>query len=107
MDWPFVFMVSLGWVVCGGLMYGVYRLGRTSCHSTYSVEDENQPVIPPWRAWLNGIVAVGLLVPISGVLFDERGINVNVWDHLLGIFFAGAIAFSVGWFEEFEKRKRN
>ena len=53
-----------------------------------------------------GVGAVGVGFPILGFFFDYRGANVEIWDHILGIFFAGAIAFSVGWHDEYGRRKR-
>ena len=116
MDWPFVFMVTLGWIVSGGIMYLVYGLGKSLCRDAFSGEEEddafsgeeegNQPRIPLWRQWLSGVAAVGMGFPIFGFFFDYRGANVETWDHLLGIFFATAIAFSVGWHDEYGRRKK-
>lgn len=106
MDWSFVFIVTIGWVVSGGLMYTVYGLGKSLCAETFSGEEMgNQSGLPLWRQGLNGIVSVGLTVPIFGYFFDDRGLNVDIWDHLLGIFFAVAIAFSVGWHDAYVRRK--
>jgi len=106
-DWEFVFMVTLGWVVSGGLMYSIYGFGKSLCRDAFSgKEEDNQPGIPLWRQWLNGVGAVGVGFPILGFFFDYRGANVEIWDHILGIFFASAIAFSVGWHDEYGRRKK-
>ena len=70
MDWEFVFMVTLGWVVSGGLMYLIYVLGKSLCRDAFSgKEEDNQPGIPLWRQWLNGVGAVGVRFPIFGFFF--------------------------------------
>jgi len=69
-----VFMVSLGWVVSGGVMYLVYDLGKSQCREALSGEEvDNQPGIPLWRQWLNGVGAVGVSIPIFGFFWITVG----------------------------------
>jgi len=104
MDWELVFMVFLSWVVSGGLMFIVYNLGKDSAKKVSAENFDISPVDSriknspmEWRIWLNGM-AVITLVAFFGFFFDDRGPNVHMPSHLLGMYLAVGLAFTFGWF---------
>jgi len=101
MDWELVFMVFLGWVVSGGLMYLVYKWGNDSVKEYFQDSPDASNKLnhkKGWRIWLNGM-AILVLFAFFGFFFDERGPNVHMPSHLLGMYLAAGLAYTVGWFD--------